>query len=81
MPDPDVEPISNRMEATFAGPIGSAYEGGIFKVLIKIPAEYPFRCGHSGLGLGFMIERLTWNTLRYVNKGVLGFAHYICTWF
>jgi len=33
------------MEATFAGPIGSAYEGGIFKVLIKIPADYPFRCG------------------------------------
>ena len=45
VPDPDVEPISDRMEATFAGPIGSAYEGGIFKVLIKIPADYPFRCG------------------------------------
>ena len=32
-----------HLKGSFKGPSGTAYDGGIFKVDIKIPNEYPFR--------------------------------------
>lgn len=43
VPNPDVEPISDTMEAIVAGPAESPYEGGTFRLHIKVPPDYPFR--------------------------------------
>ncbi|KAK2766092.1 Ubiquitin-conjugating enzyme E2 1 [Arachnomyces sp. PD_36] len=32
-----------HLKGSFRGPPGTAYEGGVFKVDIRIPTEYPFR--------------------------------------
>ena len=52
VPDPDVEPISDRMEATFAGPIGSAYEGGMLRCSSKFLQIIPSGAGPNRVGLG-----------------------------
>lgn len=33
---------SRHLEGTFQGPTGTVYEGGVFKVDILIPQQYPF---------------------------------------
>ena len=33
---------NNRLEARITGPSGSAFEGGVFTVEIKLPERYPF---------------------------------------
>lgn len=43
VPNPDVEPISDTMEAIIAGPAKSPYEGGTFRLRIQVPPDYPFR--------------------------------------
>ena len=49
VPNPDVEPISDTMEAIVAGPAESPYEGGTFRLRIQVPPDYPFR--RRGWGL------------------------------
>ena len=48
VPNPDVEPISDTMEAIFAGPAESPYEGGSFRLHIQVPPDYPFRRASLG---------------------------------
>jgi ubiquitin-conjugating enzyme E2 D/E len=46
IPNLSANPINNNLfewEAVILGPIGTPYEGGIFKLSISIPSKYPFK--------------------------------------
>ena len=40
-PDPQ-NPILAQLEGSFKGPPGTPYEGGTYRIEIKIPMDYPF---------------------------------------